>query len=277
MSENTLPQLDDVPETMLATVYIRALETQRPEALLKDEKAVELVQRYGPAFERVKRIYMDEQDQVSLILRNRQIDRVVRGFLVRRKRPVAVYLGCGLDARFDRVDDGRVEWFDLDLPQVIELRRQLLGGERPRCRLTAGSAFDHSWFEAVGPVGGRDFLFVAEGLFQYFHGEEVKSLVVALRECFPGSELVTDGFSWFIVRANNLRMRLARMSARYHWGLGDGREIERWAEGIRLLDGWLPFDEAEPRLAKVQWMARIPFLAKTIGVYHYKLGDAVPP
>lgn len=186
MTQDALLQLDEIPETMLATLYIRALETQRPDALLKDEKAVALVKQSGPAFERVKRIYMDEEDRVTIILRNREIDNTVRDFLLRRKRPVVVYLGCGLDARFDRVDDGRVEWYDLDVPLVIELRRGLLGGEAPRYRLLAGSAFDHSWFDAVAPTQGRDFMFVAEGLFQYFHGEEVKSLVVALRERFPG-------------------------------------------------------------------------------------------
>ncbi len=274
MAENALSHLDDIPETMLATLYIRALESERPGALLKDDKAVAFVRQYAPAFERIKRIYMDEEDKVSIILRSRQIDSTVRDFLSRRKRPVVVYLGCGLDARFDRLDDGCVEWFDLDVPDVIELRQRLLGGDRPRYRLLGGSAFDHAWFEAVGPSEGRDFMFVAEGLFQYFHGEEVKSLVVALRECFPGSELVTDAFSWLIVRGNNLRMWLARLPARYYWGLGDGREIEAWADGIQLLDQWFPFDRPEPRLAKLQWMARIPLLAKTIGVYHYRLGEA---
>ena len=253
MTENALLQLDEVPETMLATLYIRALETQRPDALLKDEKAVALVNESGAAFERVKRIYMDEEDRVTIILRNREIDNTVRDFLVRRRRPTVVYLGCGLDARFERVDDGRVEWYDLDVPQVIELRRRLLGGEEPRHHLIPGSAFDDSWFKAVVSAHGHDFLFVAEGLFQYFHGKEVRSLVAALRERFPGSELVLDAFAPFLVHANNLRMRLSHMPVRYHWGLGNGREIERSAEGIRLLDEWFPFSRPEPRLAKLQW------------------------
>jgi len=273
MNENALLHLDEIPETMLATLYIRALETERPDALLKDEKAVALVRQSGPAFERVKRIYMDEEDRVTIILRNREIDNTVRDFLVRRRHPAVVYLGCGLDARFDRVDDGRVEWYDLDVPQVIELRRRLLGGEAPRYHLLAGSAFDHGWFDSVGPTRDRAFMFVAEGLFQYFHGERVKALVVALRECFPGSELVLDAFAPFLVQANNLRMWLSRMPARYHWGVGNGREIERWAEGIRLLDEWFPFSRPEPRLAKLQWARNIPLVGRAIGVYHYRLGE----
>jgi len=274
MTEKALLTLDEIPETMLATLYIRALETERPDALLKDEKALALVRQSGAAFERVKRIYMDEEDQVTIILRNREIDNTVRDFLARRERPAVVHLGCGLDARFDRVDDGRVEWYDLDVPQVIELRRRLLGGEAPRYHLLAGSAFDHMWFSAVGPAEARSFLFVAEGVFQYFHEAEVKSLVTALREHFSGAEVVFDAFSPFLIRANNLRMLISRMGVRYHWGLGKGRDIERWAGGIKLLDAWFPFDRPEPRLAKLQWVRNIPLIAKVIGVFHYRLGEA---
>jgi len=274
MAVTALPKLEDVPETMLATLYIRALETERPDALLKDEKAVELLRRFGPAFERVRRIRMDEEDRVSIILRNREIDNTVRDFISRHASATVVHLGCGLDARYDRVDDGKVEWYDLDLPEVIDLRRQILRGEGPRYHLCAASAFDHAWFAALDPVRERDFLFVAEGVFQYFRGEQVKALVVALRNHFPGSEMVFDAFSPLVVRGNNLRMRISHMGVRYHWGLGNGRDVEHWSQGIKLLEEWFPFSRPEPRLARLQWITRFPFLAKSIGVYHYRLGEA---
>jgi len=69
MTNISLSNLDDIPETMLATLYIRALETQRPDALLRDTKAVALVDQFGAAFERVRRIRMDEEDKASIILR----------------------------------------------------------------------------------------------------------------------------------------------------------------------------------------------------------------
>lgn len=271
MTATTLPTLDDIPETMLATLYIRALETQRPDALLKDDKALELLRKFGPAFERVRRIRMDEEDRVAIILRNREIDNLIRDFVARREPVTVVHLGCGLDARFDRVDDGKLEWYDLDVPEVIELRRQLLGGDAPRYHLLAGSAFRHDWFSEVGASPERAFLFVAEGLFQYFHEEQVRSLVVSLHHDFPGSEIVFDAFSPLVVHGNNLRMRISHMGVRYHWGIGNGKAIERWAEGIRLLSEWFPFSRPEPRLARLQWIRRFPFLAKSIGVYHYQL------
>ena len=129
MSENIAQILDGVAETLLITLYIRALESQRPDALIKDDKAVALVTQIGYDFSRFKQIRMDEDDKVSIVLRNREFDRQVRDFLSRHSDAVVVHIGCGLDSRFERVDNGRVEWYDLDLPEVIELRQQLLGSE----------------------------------------------------------------------------------------------------------------------------------------------------
>ena len=276
MTEIASQSLGGVAETLLVTLYIRALETQRPDALLKDQKALDLVTRMGSAFDRVKGIRMDEEDRVVVILRNREIDNLTRDFLASHAEAAVVHIGCGLDSRFERVDNGRVEWYDLDLPEVIELRRKLFGGPGPRAHLLARSAFDISWFEALTQHRGRPLLFIAEGVFQYFAEAQVKSLVIALREHFPGAELIIDAFSPFIVRANNLRMALSKMSARYHWGLSRGRDVERWAPGIRLLSEWFPFSRPEQRLAKFQWARNIPLIAKTMGVYQYSLGETVP-
>ena len=274
MTDISLSKLDDIAETMLATLYIRALETQRSDALLRDPKAVALVDRFGAAFERIRRIRMDEEDKVSIILRNREIDNIARDFLGRRRPACVVHLGCGLDARFDRVDDGQVEWVDLDVPEVIALRRELLADDAPRYHLLAGSAFDQAWFSKVNASADCCFLFLAEGVFQYFHEQQVKSLLVALRTHFPGAELVIDAFSPLVVHGNNLRMRISGMGVRYHWGIGNGRDIERWADGIRLLGEWFPFSRPEPRLAKLQWVRSVPCLARAMGVFHYQLGDA---
>ena len=124
--------LSGVAETLLITLYIRAMESQRPDALIKDEKAVALVTSMGYDFSRIKQIKLDEDDKVALILRKLEFDRYARDFLARNPESVVVHIGCGLDARFERVDNGTIEWYDLDLPDVIELRRKLLGDEGGR-------------------------------------------------------------------------------------------------------------------------------------------------
>ncbi len=272
MTEDIKQILNGVAETLLITLYIRAMESQRPDALIKDDRAVALVQQVGYDFSRFKQIKIDEEDKVTIVLRNREFDQKARDFLARCPEGVVVHIGCGLDSRFERVDNGQVEWYDLDLPEVIALRRKLLGDERGRYRLLSCSAFDLSWMEMIAGQRPRPFLFLAEGVLMYFTEAQVKSLVLGLRERFPGAELVFDAFSPFLVRMNNLRFAFTKIKVGYHWGLKNGKDVEGWGDGIRLLDDWHVFDRPEPRLAPVQWMSHIPLFARVIGIYHYRLG-----
>jgi O-methyltransferase involved in polyketide biosynthesis len=272
MSENTNQGLSGVAETLLMTLYIRAMESQRPDALIKDEKAVALVTNMSYDFDRIRQVKTDEDDKVGVILRNLEFDRQVRDFLTRHPHAVVVHIGCGLDSRFERVDNGKVEWHDLDLPEVIEQRRKFIGDEGERYHLLAGSVFDSAWLDKVSVHRQRPFLFLAEGVLMYFQEAQVKSLVLMLRDHFPGAELVFDAFSPFLVRANNLRMAISKFGVRYHWGLRRGQELERWGDGIRLLDEWGYFDRPEPRLDHIRWMRHIPLLARVMRVYHYRLG-----
>ena len=192
-----------------------------------------------------------------------------------------VHIGCGLDSRFERVDNGQVEWYDLDLPEVIALRRKLIGGEGERYHLLGCSALDSAWLDTVSahrlgnhPVGKRPFLFLAEGVSMYFEEAQVKWLVLTLRDRFPGAELVFDAYSPLHVWRHNLQTSTSKINLRVHWGIWRGQEIERWGDGIRLLDEWGFFDRPEPRLAHIRWMRPIEALARTLRIYHFQLGKA---
>jgi methyltransferase (TIGR00027 family) len=271
MSEIIPQGLGDVATTLLLPLYIRALESQRPDPLLKDEKAVALVREMGSDPSRIL-AKVGHEVRLAMILRNREFDRRARDFLARFPEAVVVHMGCGFDARFERVDNGRAEWYDLDLPEVIELRRKLIGGERARYHLLACSVLDRSWLSAVSAQSQQPSLFLAEGVLMYFGEAQVKSLVLTLREHYPGAELVFDAFSPFFVWANNRRFTRTGVGARCHWALKRGKDLESWGEDIRLLDEWFAFMGAEPRLAHVRWVRHVPLLSKTAGIFHYRLG-----
>jgi O-methyltransferase involved in polyketide biosynthesis len=272
MPEIKAQKQNSVVETLFITLYIRAMESQRPDALLKDEKAVALVSQIDYDFSRIKQVRMDEDDKLTIILRNREFDRYARDFLARYPDAVVVHLGCGLDTRFERVDNGQVEWYDLDIAEVIALRQKYLGGEGGRYHHLACSAFDRAWFERVKDQG-QHFLFIAEGVLMYFPEAQVKALILALRDLFPGGEFVFDAFSPYLVRMNNLRFKFTHYGAMYHWGLKHGQAVEGWAPGICLLGEWSYFDRSEPRLEHIRWMRHIPFLARVLTVYHFRLGN----
>ncbi len=269
MPEKTTPNLKDVSETLLVTLYARAVESQRPDALIKDDKAVAMVKQMDCDFSRLK---LHGHDEVAVILRMREFDRQAREFLSRNPDAFVVHIGCGLDTRFERVDNGQVEWFDLDLPGVIELRKNLIGGEKERYHLLSGSVFEGNWLEAVSPYHQRPFLFLAEGVLPYFETAQVKSLVLTLRDHFPGAELVCDAHTPFVIWTDNLQLAFAKINARLHWGLKHGKDVESWGTGISLLDEWFYFDRPEPRMKAYRWMRHIPLLGKSTGIFHYKLG-----
>lgn len=272
MTEIADQNLGGVAETLLLPLYIRALESQRPDALIKDDKAVEIIKRLNPDASWIAKMRVDEGDKVGIVLRNREFDRYARDFLTRRPESVVVHIGCGLDSRFERVDNGTVEWYDLDLPQVIELRRQFIGSEGARYHFLSCSVFDSAWLSTVSLQRPRAFLFLAEGVLQYFEAAQVRSLFLMLRDRFPGSELVCDAFSPYLIWLNNLRIARTKIGARYRWGLRRGKDVEQWGNDISLLDEWFYFSRPEPRLAQAQWMRHIPLLAKASGIFHYRLG-----
>ncbi len=263
--------LSGMIESALVPLFIRAMESQRPDALIKDERAVALVWQMEYDFSRIL-TKIDDETRVALVLRSREFDRQARDFLARYPDAVVIHIGCGLDSRFERVDNGRVEWYDLDLPQLVELRRKYIGGEGTRYHLLAGSVLDRAWLDAASVQRQRPFLFLAEGVFMFFEQAQIKSVVLMLKEHFPGAELVLDAFSPFFVWANNRRVARTKIGARCHWGLKHGRDLESWSDGICLLDEWFPFRCPEPRLARIRWVRYIPLLAKTMGVFHYRLG-----
>lgn len=274
MSAKARVNLGGLAETVLTPLYWRALESRRPDALLKDDRAVELVAQGRLDFSRVSRIPMNELLTAMRILLTREMDHCACDFLARHEDAVVVHIGCGLDTRFERIDNGKVEWFDLDVPQVIALRREILGSERGRYHLIPCSVHDMDWHAAIKAHASRPLLFLAEAVFVFFTRAQVKSLVLGLREQFPGSELVFDGWKPFELWVGNRFFALSNSGFPGHlqWGMWSGKELVRWGDGIRLLGEWGYFDRPEPRLAHYRWMAPLFHLFKPILVFHFQLG-----
>lgn len=266
--------LSAVSETMLVTLYSHAVESRRPDALIHDPRAEELVAHIDYDFERFQ---LDPTNQAATCVRLRQFDRFAQAFLTAHPDGVVVHIGCGLDTRFDRVDNGQVTWYDLDLPPVIELRRKLLD-ETPRYRMIASSALDLAWLDIVDVHPGKPFLFIAEGVFMYFSDAEMRRLVLALRERFPGAELVFDVASPLIVRLQNLALARMKADFRMRWSLRHDDTLEQWAPGIRLLEAWYytSIKESIPRLKKLQTLFRLfPPLGKGMVILHYRLDQSL--
>jgi len=264
MPTQSIRNLNAVSQTLLIPLYFRAMESQRPDALIRDPKAVELVGQLDYDFSSIQRL---KNDSVNYLLRMREFDRLAWAFLVEHPGGVIVDLGCGLDTRFERVDNGYVEWYGLDLPEVIELRKELLD-ETPRSHFIGCSVLDFSWVDALSGQASKPILFLAEAMLVYLEEADVKRLVQALVERFPGAELVCEAYSPVVIRFHPRPPDMPQP----RWGLKDDRDVEGWAPGIRLLSQWYYFDQPEPRLGAFQLMRYFPFIARAARIVRYRLG-----
>lgn len=222
--------LPDYARTCLPIVYVRAEETLDPLGRIRDPKSVEIVSRLDEDFSGLGDV---SRLRESVAIRTELFDRACLSFIESNPVAVIVNLGAGLDTRYTRMDNGRITWFDVDLAEVIELRRKFFE-ETEKCKCLPYSVFDCEWMEHIPKVG--PMLFIAEGLLVYFEESEVRSLVVRIADSFPGSELLVDAVSPIF-----LKMRVPGIdpgATPFRWGVSSFRELEAWHPAVSLRDEW---------------------------------------
>jgi O-methyltransferase involved in polyketide biosynthesis len=222
--------LGAVQETMLITLYGRALAARSGGALLSDPRAVDIVQALDYDF----RPFADEARVLGAVLRTRMLDEMVRAFLVHVPRATVVEIGAGLNARFERLDNGTLRWVDVDLPDAMDLRRRFFT-ETARRTMVAASVLDPAWTDIVSSLGGPQFL-IAEGVFGYLQEAEVKTALARIAETLPGSILAFDISSSRGTDERRGHRVWPGLRARSGWTCDDPLEIEGWGLGYRLLE-----------------------------------------
>jgi O-methyltransferase involved in polyketide biosynthesis len=260
MAEKIKVELDGVPGTLLWNLYHRAAEARRPDALLEDPRAVELVEAIDFPFERFGEPRMAQWHALRVLC----FDRAVGRFLDAHPGGTVVALGEGLETQFWRVDDGRVRWLTVDLPETVEVRRRLLPDDPPRRRTLPGSALDLAWTEEVDAAGG--VLISTQGLLMYLRPEEVRSLIGACAERFPGGTLVFDAVPHGLAersRRGDLRSAGGYQAPPWQWSLdtGEHRRILDYHPGIAAVRD-LRYPRGRGALAIAPWTGFIPLIRK---------------
>jgi O-methyltransferase involved in polyketide biosynthesis len=173
--------LSGVPETLLGNLGRRAAAARI--GALTDPVAIEVVDRLDYDFAGFARGARGHAVRVATF------DRAVRRFLGSHPAGTVVALGEGLETQFWRLDNGRVRWLTVDLPETVELRRRLLP-DGPRQSTHTGSALDLGWADELSPAD--PILVSAQGLLPYFQRDQVHGLIAAIAQRLPGSLLVFD-------------------------------------------------------------------------------------
>ncbi|MEQ7124092.1 class I SAM-dependent methyltransferase [Actinopolymorpha sp. B11F2] len=223
--------LSGAPETMLATLYGRALDARAADPILGDRLADEIVGRVDYDFSKLN---VTRNDAMSIAVRVKYVDRVAAQALATEGRVTVLHLACGLDTRAFRLDpDARLEWYDVDFPEVVELRRVLVP-DRARYHLIGSSVTAEGWLEEV--PADQAVLVVAEGLMQYLEKDDFIRLVQRIVERFPHGHLVFDSWNSLAARfGGHVRAIKATGAKTGGWGIDDPRELERWVPGLSFV------------------------------------------
>ncbi len=181
-----------VQETLVIPLYGRKLCTEQFPGLFRDPRAVELIERIDydfSAMEKQSKTLSYRFGALEVAMRENDLMIEAKDYLKEHPRAVLVNLGCGLDQTAENCDNGRCRVCNVDLPDVIAVRNELLppGG---RVENVAADLNDLSWFDRIDASDGAFFL--AAGVFYYFKTEEIQRLFPAMAKRFPGGRLCFD-------------------------------------------------------------------------------------
>ncbi|KAM7196349.1 S-adenosyl-L-methionine-dependent methyltransferase [Rhypophila sp. PSN 637] len=275
--------LTGTPATALIAVYGRHLESQLPpeRRLLNDTYATDIVSRIDYPFSQLR---VGGGTVAYIGMRGAQLDGWVSDFIKRNPAPrgcTVVNLACGLDSRALRLiipaqaaDDIKVRWIDVDLPEVVELREQVVvpypssfsssftdhhqperrgkqqqevGKERSKVEYTLlpGSVTDAQFITSL--PNDRPTMIVMEGLSAYLQPEEGQEMIHNLCSHFGkpttgggGSggenEMIFEAINGFTLALQGLLGYLKRTEAAVYWGIDDAKSLEKLHEGLVLVE-----------------------------------------
>ncbi len=239
-------QLGDVQETMLIPLAIKANETLRENARICDTRAVEIVKSLGLDTSKYDK-FMSHEGVVS---RTILFDREIKAWIKKYPDTVCVNLGCGLDGRFTRVDNGKILWYDIDLPDTMAVRRHFYQ-ESDRVKMIDGSVLEKGWTEKVEK--GRKTIFLAEGLLMYFSEEQIRRLLKQIRDDFPDFVLLAELMTPFAVKGSKHHDTVGKTKAVFRWGCKSGTELQPLCPGLKLVKE-ISFNEVMKRFTFFGWL-----------------------
>ena len=235
-------------EMLYQPLAVRARIAQTDPAYIHDPVAVDLCLALKlPGRKNLKKVSDLENHRIAA--RAAHYDQLVRRHLQDRPDLVVINLGAALDTRFYRVDNGRLRWYDIDMPDVIHFRRQHLPAHERVTELGL-SPFDPAWPHQIVYEDPGQLLFLAENLFAYHQESEIRRLLELLATAFPGSTLFCDiqsrrakrgrpdhPFVFLLDRAEALKHLEYRLRVSQIWPVGS-LFAEKQPALVRLRNRW---------------------------------------
>jgi O-methyltransferase involved in polyketide biosynthesis len=257
-----------IQNTMLIPLWGRATASKRNPKILDDREAIKIVKSLGYRFSALEKIF-GEFGSLCYIIRARFFDKAIQAFI--RQHPLAsvVNIGAGLDTTFSRVDNGKIHWYNLDLPDAIAFRKTLIP-DSARNTSISKSMLDERWFDDVKFRPTDGILFIAAGVFYYFKEAQLKALLSAMAKRFPSGELLFDAESKLAVSVSNKMVRKSgNTGAKMFFHLNRAKSLARWSPRIQVVSS-TPFFKSVPKSRAWKFSTRLSmFFCDIFGMMKY--------
>jgi len=225
-------------ETLVLPLWARAKEAEKKNPVVRDIYARDIVARINYDFSKIE-AEQSKDHQLVWAVRACIFDNTVKSFLEQNRNALVVNIGAGLDTTFQRVDNGSVLWFNIDLPDVAALRQKLIPDSEREITI-AKSVFDFTWMDDIAPQAkGRSIIFMAAGVLCYFEAREVETLFRKLAGAYPAAHVVFDSMSWFTAWGANrdiLKKSGMDSSALIKWHLKKASNLKKWVNTLKVVE-----------------------------------------
>lgn len=263
-------KLTDVSKTAIVTLRCHVLESQKSKPIIKDPMAEYCVDKLASfaSIEDKKQVFSRKLSPAltnHIAIRARKYDSIINEFISKNPACIVVNLGCGFDTRYWRINNQKCEYFELDLPEVIEVKKEVLKNKL-KYELLGCSVLDTSWISRVTSKSNRNILLIAEGLFMYLPRDDVITLFKTFSERFYHSqitlEVVTEKYTrgiWKKIVIMKIKRNLGfDAGSSYNFGIKKASELESYGNGIKVLDEWSYIEDPDirPRIYKYLGISR---------------------
>jgi O-methyltransferase involved in polyketide biosynthesis len=220
--------LKEEMETLLIPLYGRAEMSKK--GLFKDTDAEDAVAQIDYNFSNLE---IKEKTQIMLSIRGKLIDDSTKDFLKGHPDSTVLYLGCGLDFRAKRLGFPAELWYDVDFPEVINIKQQLYAPTKGY-RYLASSVTNWEWMDNV-QYNNKPVLVIAEGLLMYLNEQDIQTLLLKLRDKFQNVTMIFDAYSTLTANHAKDHPSLKKTGATIQWGTDTPQTIEVFGDGIKHL------------------------------------------
>ena len=228
--------LTGIAVTALFPLYGRAKETNKKNYLFQDPYAVKIMEQIDFDFSIYENMNATRKNEMltGIAVRTKILDDYTKNFLGKYPNGLIVNIGCGLDTRFIRLDNGKVNWIDVDLTEIIELREKLFE-KKERYKMLATSVLEQNWLNEITVEEGKMVMIIAEGTLMYFQEKEVKELFNQLIAKFPKAILYFEVMGSKLQGKVHPTVAVLGIDVKCPWGIEDIESLEAWNPKMKLL------------------------------------------